>query len=317
MAQTQLFPAHPQGKHGPLYGGLLGPNPKDPAQNALSKVDMRTANLMGLLKKAPTALPSGVDFGKQAWWDQSMYADDQGQLGACVSFAADHMRCFLSLQNGDQRQAHSQLWIYWQMRQRFVAPTDPNWQTDDTGAYGSWAEAIVEGRGFAQEQDWPYDVTKLSTAPPPASYGPALWYRNVVPITVPVDASAWKSLLAAGHAFIVGYAVYQSFYQAQGNGNVPIPPAGDKFLGGHENFVMGYQDGTAYPGGAPLPAGAGGYFIFLNQWGSGAADWFSPQNRLYVPYTFLAAPAPTPDWKGPCVADATCFALAPSAQTGV
>lgn len=310
----KLFDAHPQGKHGPLHGGLLGRNPKDPLQNAVSKTDLQTARLMGIIRPLQVALPASVDFGNEKWWDETMYADDQGQLGSCVSFAADHMRCFLSLQDGHPRQPHSQLWIYWLMRQRFVAPTDPNWQTDDTGAYGSWAETIIEGRGFAREQDWQYDVAKFSNPPPAASYGPALWYKNVVPVTVPVDVATWKNLLAAGHGFMIGYAVCQSLYQAQGNGNVPIPPAGDKFLGGHENFVMGYQDGTTYPGGTPLPAGAGGYFIFLNQWGSGSADWFSPQNRLYVPYTFLAAPVPpTQNWSGPCVADATCLALAPTA----
>ncbi|HEX2712190.1 MAG TPA: hypothetical protein VHM88_08210, partial [Candidatus Acidoferrales bacterium] len=255
-------------------------------------------------------------------WDATMYTDDQQTLGACVSFAGDHMRCFLSLQDGHPRQPHSQLWIYWQMRERFEGRPeerfyDANWRTDDTGAFGSWAEAIMEGRGFARKDDWPYDVTKLSVPPPAASYGPALWYKNVVPVTVPIDVAAWKNLLAAGHAFMTGYAVCQSFYQAQGSGNVPIPPAGDTIQGGHENFVMGYQDGRTYPDGTPLPAGAGGYFIFLNQWGSGPTSWFSPQNRLYVPYSFLAAPAPNPPpnsgWTT-CVSDATCVALAPSAM---
>lgn len=310
----KLFDAHPQGKHGPLHGGLLGPNPKDPLQNAVSKMDLQTARRMGIVRPPRVTLPAGVDFGTEQWWDASMSADDQANLGACVSFAADHMRCFLSLQDGHQRQPHSQLWIYWQMRQRFVAPTDPNWRNDDSGAYGAWAEAIMETLGFAREQDWPYVVAKFSDPPPAASNGPALAYKNVVPVTVPIDVVAWKSLLAAGHAFMTGYAVCRSLYQAQGNGNVPIPPAGDTLLGGHENFVMGYQDGTAYPNGATLPAGAGGYFIFLNQWGSSPADWFSPQNRLYVPYTFPATPAPTnSNWSGSCVADATCLVLAPMA----
>jgi len=311
----KLFDGKP-GSHGPLHGGLLGKNPTDPLQNAMSKTDLATARLMGLIKVPPPKLPASVDFGKESWWDASMYADDQGQLGACVSFAADHMRGFLSLQAGHGRQPHSQLWIYWQMRQRFEGiqgqPNyDANWQADDTGAYGSWAQAIIEGRGFALGSDWPYVVGNLAVAPPAKSYGPALAYRNTVPVTVTVDVNTWKTLLAAGHAFMTGYTVCQSFYNGQNTGDVPIPPAGDKVLGGHENFVMGYADGTTYPDGTALPAGAGGYFIFLNQWGSGPGSWFSPQNRLYVPYSFLAAPAP--DGSGPMVMDATCLVLAPTA----
>jgi hypothetical protein len=315
---NKLFDGKP-GSHGPLHGGLLGKNPTDPFQNAASKTDLATARLIGLIKAPPPTLPASVDFGTMPWWVASMYADDQGQLGSCVSFASDHMRGFLSLQAGHGRQPHSQLWIYYNMRQRFegISPAvngsnyDPTWQTDDTGAYGSWAEAIIEGRGFAMESDWPYDITKFSVAPPAKSYGPALSYRNVVPVTVPLDVPTMKSLLAAGHGFMVGFTVCQSFYQAQGNGDVPIPPAGDKVLGGHENFVMGYADGTKYPDGTALPAGAGGYLIFLNQWGSGPGSWFSPQNRLYVPYSFVTAPAP--DGSGPMVMDATCLALAPTA----
>src|SRR5436853_3841081 len=156
----ELFKEVPR-LHGPFHGGLLGPSPEDPAQRPLTMVDLDTAVLRGHLT-LPEAVPSGVNFIDKGWVTQAMLNDDQGSLGSCVSFATKHMREFLSIQAGHQLQEHSPLWIYYQMRERF----EPDKKDQDTGAYASWAGAILEGRGFALEADWPYDLARFTIAPP-------------------------------------------------------------------------------------------------------------------------------------------------------
>ena len=115
----------------------------------------------------------------------------------------------------------------------------------------------------------------------------------------PIDVATLKGLLAAGHGWMCGLEIHQSFYQAQANGNVAVPGgAGDPVLGGHELYCFGYQDDPKYAGG--------GYFRILNQWGSGPGTWFSPNNFLQIPYDY---------WTKGFAMDATCLALAPTNPT--
>jgi len=310
-----LFRARP-GAHGELHGGLLGRPQQDPRQQQLFRYDLATARAMGILRAA-VAVPPSWEATKQPWWNPALSACDQGQLGACVFFAGSRAREVLSLQAGHAYQRRSELWAYHEAQTKF-APTQVG---QDTGGYGAWYETTCAGRGAAFEADlpgypgsgWPYQDTTAALAvnPPAATFGPALFNRNIVAVQATTDQGTLKGLLAAGHCVMIGMTVCASLESgAQGTGNVPIPPAGDQVMGGHENLRIGYVDGTTYPDGTALPAGAGGYWVQLNSWGSGPADWFSPNNLLYLPYTFDTTQAP--DKSGPLLMDATCFALAPT-----
>src|SRR5205807_8693015 len=143
-------------------------SPLDAFQRPLTEVSVQAASELRLVRTPPPTLPNGVDFRDHGWLPRPR---DQKDLGSCVSFAASHLREFLSLQAGHGAQEHSPLWLYWNMRHRFLPPDQ--WD-QDTGAYLSWAAAIIEGRGYALEPDWPYDTARFAEPPPPRSFGPAL-----------------------------------------------------------------------------------------------------------------------------------------------
>lgn len=300
---------------GGRHGGLRGRPEQDPFRFHLLRTDLDIARSIGIIRESPTALPPSWEAQKQPWWSPLLSACDQGQLGACVSFAGSRAREVLSLQAGHGYLRRSELWAYHEMQTKF----EPAQIGQDTGAYGAWYEVILAGRGAAFEADlagypgsgyaYADNTTVLAANPPSATFGPALFNRNVVAVQADTTEATMKALLAAGHCVMVGYMVTDAFEAgAQGTGNVPV--GGSQVLGGHENLRIGYVDGTAYPDGTPLPADAGGYWVQLNSWGSGPADWFSPENLLYLPYSFDAMPAP--DGSGPMLMDAVCFALAPT-----
>ena len=298
--------------------GLLGRPSQDPSRSHLFRTDFATARALGLVKLA-TAVGTSWVATQQPWWDPQLSACDQGNLGSCVSFAGSRKRETLRLQAGHSYLRLSELWMYHEIQTKFF----PTQIGQDTGAYGAQEEVIVAGRGAAFSADlpgypgsgYPYSdtLTALAANPPAAAFGPALFNKNIVPVSVAnLSVAEMKALIAAGHLPMIGMVVCQSLENmAQGTGNVPLPQGpSDSVAGGHENLRIGFVDGTTYPNGAPLPAGAGGYWVQLNSWGSGPADWFSPNNLLYLPYTYDAAPAP--DGSGPMLMDATDYAIAPT-----
>ena len=277
-------------KHG-YYGGYRGPSPKDPLHRPGAVFSFEDALKIGVIKTTPgVALATAVDFRKQGWVTTAMENDDQGQLGACVSFSAKHMREFLSIQIGHGLQEHAPIWLYTKMQEKF----EPTELGMDTGAYISWAASVMSDAGFALETDWPYDPTELGVAPSAMSNFRATWYKNIVSVTVPSDVNAMKQVLSANHAFMLGFNVYNSFWGAQGSGVIPMPPDGDTLAGGHAVFCFGYQDDKSFAGG--------GYLWLLNQW----AD-FSPENALQMPYAYVTGQDPV---NGPWVSDCWSLALA-------
>lgn len=297
------------------YGGLIDRPEKDAHGAHLLRTELDVAESIGLVTVA-SAAGTGWNATVQPWWNAGLEGCDQGQLGACVSFAGSRAREVLSLQAGHPWLRRSELWAYHEMQRKFL----PTQVGQDTGAYGAWYETIVAGRGTAYEADltgypksgYPYadNTAALAAAPPSTTYGPALFNTNIVAVAANTSLPTMKALLAAGHCVLVGYVVCASLEAvAQGTGNVPVPVGPDPVLGGHENLRIGFQDSDTYPNGVPLPRFAGGqngYWIHLNSWVG-----FSPRNLLYVPYAFDSAPSP--NGSGPMLMDAVCFALAKTA----
>lgn len=287
----QLFAPRPQGAHGELHGGRLpGRRPTPPT---FAHADAVAIGLVHAELLAPGAA-FDIDLSLEKWWTPALERDDQATLGYCVYFAGDHACRIDSLQAGHADQTHSQLWMGWNVREKFF----PSQMNVDTGAYDTQLATIVEGRGYALESDWPYDVSKFADPPPAASYSKALWYRNRVSVDVPVNLASMKASLAAKQGFMLAVGVYSSFYNAQGSptGDVPMPAAGDSFLGGHEMYGFGGADDLAYAGG--------GYIRVLNQWRG-----FTPRNFLRIPYAYIGATGPDGQ---PCWYDNLILKLAPT-----
>src|SRR3990172_10629704 len=238
-----------------LYGGLRGRDPHDSRDYLFA---LNTSKF-----GVPLRLPSSVLL------PYLPPVRDQQSLGSCTAFSAAANREILTLKIGHTLQPLSQLWVYYETRRKFW---DVN---EDSGAYMREVTAILAGRGAAREADWPYDVSKWNVNPPSASYGPAIWYRNVNYYRINT-LSEMLSCLAAGWPFIFGFAIHPNFWDAQDSGNVPMPDS-LVILGGHANCAIGYVMDDAWAGG--------GYIIGRNSWWS----WTHDVN-LRFPFAFLDDP---------------------------
>ena len=76
---------------------------------------------------------------------------------------------------------------------------------------------------------------------------------------------------------VLGFLVYDSFESdaVAKTGKVPMPAPGEKVLGGHAVFCVGYQTDSAVAGGGAL--------IVKNSWGTGWGDG----GYFYLPYAFV------------------------------
>lgn len=189
---------------------------------------------------------------------------DQGQLGSCTANAL----CAALQCAHPTRPMGSRLFLYY--NERRMEDDVP----DDAGAQLSDGVSCLETVGVCPESEWPYVVSKFAVAPPSRCYIDASKNRaSYASYAVPADAATMKRVLAAGHPFVVGIAVYASFESAAvaATGVVPMPrPAAEQCLGGHAILCVGYDD-------------ARGTWTMRNSWGAAWGD----RGYFYLPYAYL------------------------------
>ena len=188
---------------------------------------------------------------------------DQGQLGSCTANAlCAALQCaHPTLPMG------SRLFLYYNER-RMEGDV-----LDDAGAQLSDGVSSLESVGVCPEAEWPYVVSKFAVAPTSRCYIDAAKNRaSRTSFAVPSDAATMKQVLAAGHPFVVGIAVYASFESdtVASTGVVPMPAAGEQCLGGHAVLCVGYDD-------------AKGAWTMRNSWGPAWGD----HGYFYLPYAYL------------------------------
>lgn len=238
--------------------GLRGPDPHDPR-------DYMGAHYWRRLGLA-TALP---DESTNRRWRAP--TKDQLTLGACVAFTFGSGREFLTLKVGhtllrdgvDQRV--SPLFGYHESQRTFWP--EEYARREDTGDYARNAMRILAGRGYCREVTWPYVPGKLWDAPPGLAYAEAKSYGvagagKIRGYRVDNLITALH-VLAAGWPVAVGIPVYQSFYEAAGDGEVPRFKG--LILGYHEILLYDYRKDSAYEGGYRLTA--------QNSWGEGVGGF--------------------------------------------
>lgn len=155
---------------------------------------------------------------------------------------------------------------------------------EDTGAVPTDGLAILEHIGVAPESLDPY-VTGEILPPSAEALAAAALYRiqswsAVSRVAAPSPQAVLQpvlQLLAQGRPLNIAISVYRSFEEAQG-GVIPMPGPDDTLLGGHDMYLVGYKDDSAFPGG--------GYVKAANSWGG---DWGQDGFAL-IPYVFAADP---------------------------
>jgi len=227
--------------------------------------------------QSPSQLPKSVDLRSQM-----SPVVDQGQLGSCTANAiGSGLREFLILQEGKPLERLSRLYLYWHEREL------EGTINQDSGAMIRDGLKVLQQRGIAPENDYPYDITKFATTPSSESESDALNYRISSYHRV-TDLNMLKASLAEGLPVVIGMSVYESFesQQVANTGKVPVPKRGEQNLGGHAVLVVGYTDTGK--------TGTTGNLIVRNSWGEGWGD----KGYCYIPYSFISKGIINDMWTG-------------------
>ncbi len=192
---------------------------------------------------------------------------DQGQLGSCTANAIGGAVQFDEMkQKLPQVFTPSRLFIYY--NERVIEGTVDS----DSGAMIRDGVKSVATQGNCSEAHWPYDITKFREKPPAKCYTEALKHKAISYKRLLHNLDQLKGCLASGYPFIFGFTVYESFesQQVAQTGQVPMPAAHEKVLGGHAVLAVGYDDAQQR-------------FIVRNSWGT---NW-GMQGYFTMPYPYL------------------------------
>jgi C1A family cysteine protease len=194
---------------------------------------------------------------------------DQGNLGSCTAHGITGALRYEMLRAGRADVALSRLQLYFDERSR------EGTVRSDAGAEIRDGIKCAAKTGVAHEKLWPYVVRKYRERPSDAVYKDALKFRALAYQRVEVNATALKTAIAAGHTPVIGLTLYESFESdaVARTGLVPMPGPGEKPVGGHCMYVVGY-------GQKP------GTFTVRNSW---AADW-ADRGDCYMPEGYLGSP---------------------------
>jgi len=196
---------------------------------------------------------------------------DQGNLGSCTGFAiAVGMREFLLNKLGAPFVPLSPLFLYYEERLREHSVSQ------DAGAQPRDGFKVLAKLGCAPEQDDVYNPSLFTAAPSRTALKDATYYMIAAYHRVR-GLPDIRACLAGGNGVVLGFTVYDSFESddVAKTGVVPIPALGEKVLGGHAVFCVGYRTDSAVAGGGAL--------IVKNSWGTGWGDG----GYFYLPYAFV------------------------------
>lgn len=193
----------------------------------------------------PAALPQRVDLTET----YSVPVMDQGQLGSCTGNGIASALAYLQEKEGFPMIYPSRLFIYY--NERVMEGT----VNSDAGAEIRDGIKSVVDLGYCPETDWPYDISVFSTKPNTAAYTHA--HRDLVKTyqKVAVSVTGLQQALASGYPVVVGFTVFDSFYN-HSDGTIDLPSVSDGIAGGHCVIVVGYDQSSQR-------------FKFQNSWGTG------------------------------------------------
>jgi C1A family cysteine protease len=223
--------------------------------------DARDVLYAAPLMSMPKGVPTAVDLRPKC---PPIY--DQGQLGSCTGNGIAAAIQFDQMKMGKKSFIPSRLFIYYNER------VMENTVAQDAGAQIRDGIKSVATIGAPPETDWPYDITKFSTQPPPNAYADAKQDLVSAYARVAQILPQMQGCLAAGFPFVLGFTVYESFESAAvaKSGIVPMPKASETVVGGHCVVAVGYNDKTRT-------------FIIRNSWGT---SW-GMRGYCTMPYEYL------------------------------
>jgi C1A family cysteine protease len=210
-------------------------------------------------------LPRQVDLRSQC---PPVY--DQGQLGSCTANAIGAAYEFMQVKEGLEDFMPSRLFIYYNERQL------EGTVGQDSGAMIRDGIKSVNQLGVCAETAWDYDIARFAEEPPQAAYDEASQHQATVYQRVLPVLHQMQGCLASGAPFVFGFSVYESFESEDvaRTGEVPLPPRGERLLGGHAVLAVGYDDSSQR-------------FLVRNSWGT---SW-GMDGYCTMPYGYLTDPS--------------------------
>ena len=237
---------------------------------------------------APAALPPFVDLTP---WCSPI--ENQGALGSCTANAGVGLLEYYERRAFNNHIDASRLFLYKTTRDLMML-------SGDTGAYLRTTMAAMVLFGVPPEKYWPYNIAGFNVAqgtanfdvePPAFCYSFASNYKTLKYFRLDPPGTSMNTLLtniktcvAAGFPCMFGFSVFQSFYQAQATGKIPIPAtSGDPFVGGHAVDCVGYDDNIVIRKANPSLPDSKGALLIRNSWG----NWGPLGGYLWMPYDYI------------------------------
>ena len=186
---------------------------------------------------------------------------DQGKIGSCTANA------LCSIYEYDTYNFKgSRLFLYYNER-LLLNETDI-----DNGAYLSDGIFTLKTFGLCEEKDWPYIIENLFKRPTDDIYQKAKSNFVIEAFSIANDVKTIKYWLNKNEPIALGIAVYSNFmnFSAAKSGDIGLPSANDRFIGGHAIVLCGYDDDTQK-------------FILRNSWGS----YWGNNGYFYLPYNYI------------------------------
>lgn len=186
---------------------------------------------------------------------------DQGKIGSCTANA------LCSIYEYDTYNFKgSRLFLYYNERM-LLNETDV-----DNGAYLSDGIFTLKTFGLCEEKDWPYIIENLFKKPTDDIYQKAKINFVIEAFSISNDIQTLKYWLQKNEPIAIGIAIYSNFmnFSVARTGNIGLPTANDRFIGGHAVVLCGYDDITQK-------------FIVRNSWGS----YWGDKGYFYIPYDYI------------------------------
>ena len=221
-----------------------------------------------------TILPPTVDLrGKLGPVEQ------QGNTNACVAHAVT-----AALEGVTGSKDYSRLYVYWNARALANATSKDNGCTPRNAMMG------ISKFGVPEETVWPYDTTKILTAPPASAFtAGAPTIKKIKTYQSVTSLAALKTALAQGLPVAFAMQIPDTFVSVtRYTGEQPMWTSTTKWLGGHAMTAVGYDDAK----GAVLVRNS-----FGPLWGNEGHcwipyDWFSTMvsgAKISDAWTFIPA----------------------------
>jgi C1A family cysteine protease len=186
---------------------------------------------------------------------------DQGDVGSCTACSVS-----AAFQFCDPSWDGSAMFLYYNTRML------DNSVDYDNGSTLSQSVNAAHLYGLCSSSRWPYNTSMWRNQPNVDCYVEGLKHQTISYSHVDQSIPQMKGCLASGFPYVIGFYVYESFESpsVESSGNVPMPQAGERILGGHAIVVVGYDDSRQV-------------WICRNSWGPtwGDAGYF------YMPYAYL------------------------------